>query len=82
LITVANAYYRGQKDLLLLVIDEALLGPELRWEPPAGPPVEGHSTQDRFPHIHGPLNLEAVVRVLDFPPGPDGTFSLPDLEPA
>ena len=80
-IAVANAFYRGKPDLALLVIDESRLTSELRWEPPAGPPVEGHSSQDKFPHIYGPLNLDAVVRVLDLKPASAGGFSLPRLEP-
>jgi uncharacterized protein (DUF952 family) len=67
---VANARFRGRNDLLLLCIDEAKLTSELREE-------EGEPGR-LFPHIYGPLNLDAVVRVLDFQPGEDETFALPD----
>jgi Protein of unknown function (DUF952) len=30
---VANAFYRGEPDLLPLVIDTGLVGPEIRWAP-------------------------------------------------
>lgn len=76
---VANAFYRGQNNLVLLVIDEARVQPEVRWEPPAGKPAPGISPSDRFPHIYGPINLNAVVRVVDLQPDPAGTFSLPPL---
>lgn len=69
---VANAFYRGQGGLVLLEIDLTALRPEVRWEPGTDKPDE------LFPHIYGLLNLDAVVRVLDFPPAPDGSFpSLP-----
>lgn len=74
---VAAAFYRGRTDLVLLVIDESRLTPELKWEPPAGPPAPGISEADLFPHVFGPFNLAAVSAVIDFPPSPDGTFSLP-----
>ena len=32
---VANAFYRGRNDLVLLKLDEAKLKPELKWEAPA-----------------------------------------------
>jgi uncharacterized protein (DUF952 family) len=76
---VANAFYRGRTDLVLLVLDETATRPEVRWEPPAGPPAAGISASDLFPHIYGPINLEAVVRALDFEPDPAGTFTLPPL---
>ncbi|MDO9300858.1 MAG: DUF952 domain-containing protein [Anaerolineales bacterium] len=75
---VANAFYRGRNDLVLLKLNEARLKPELKWEPPAGIPAPGISESDLFPHIFGPINLTAVASVLDFEPDSDGGWhSLP-----
>ncbi len=76
---IANAFYRGRNDLVLLVIDASKLAPELRWEAPAGPPAPGISDADSFPHVFGPINLTAVTAVLDFTPDAAGTFALPPL---
>jgi uncharacterized protein (DUF952 family) len=77
---VANAFYHGRNDLVLLKLDEARLKPELKWEPPAGIPAPGISESDKFPHIFGPINLTAVASVLDFEPdSASGRFSLPEL---
>lgn len=70
-VRVAEAFYRGQTGLVLLEIDLTALRSEVRWEPGTDKPDE------LFPHIYGPLDLEAVCRALDFPPGPDGSFALP-----
>jgi uncharacterized protein (DUF952 family) len=79
-VIVANAFYRGKSDLVLLVIDESKLTSELKWEPPAGPPVAEHSQSDLFPHVYGAINLAAVESVLDFQPdSATGNFSLPPL---
>ena len=74
-IPVANSYYAGQHGLVLLCIDESKLQVDLRYEAPAGP-AEG--SENLFPHIYGPLNLDAVTAVLDFEPGSDGSFMLPE----
>jgi uncharacterized protein (DUF952 family) len=66
----ANAFYRGQTDLVLLLIDPRALSAELVYE-------DLYDAGQAFPHIYGPLNLEAVVGVVDFPANADGTFSLP-----
>ena len=62
---VANAYYPGQLDLVLLWINPQKLTAEMRWEPADG---------DIFPHLYGPLNLDAVVKVVDFTPDNDSVF--------
>jgi uncharacterized protein (DUF952 family)/GNAT superfamily N-acetyltransferase len=62
-LTPANALYRGQRDLLLLVLDESRLG-DIR--------VEGG-----FPHLYDtPLCADAVVRTVAFPCDDDGEFRL------
>jgi uncharacterized protein (DUF952 family) len=68
---VANVFYTGQFGLVLLVIDPVLLKSELRWEPGTDLATE------LFPHVYGPINLEAVVDVIDFEPAADGKFHLP-----
>jgi uncharacterized protein (DUF952 family) len=73
-VRVANSYYPGQRGLVLLCIDADKLRAELRYEAPDGPAVEGESS---FPHIYGPLNIDAVTDVLGFEPGADGTFTMP-----
>jgi len=74
---VANTFYHGQHGLVLLVIDPSMLEPELKWEPPAEPEPTHARAGDLFPHIYGPLNLDAVVKVLPFEPCVDGFFNLP-----
>ncbi len=74
---VANAFYRGRNDLVLLVIDESKLTSELKWEPPAGPPASGISTTDLFPHIFGTINLTAVTSAPTYQPDPITNFFLP-----
>ena len=51
---VADAFYRGRTDVVLLSIDDAKLTSPIREEN-----TEGGS--ELYPHIHGPLNLDAVV---------------------
>ena len=77
---VANNYYKGQSGLVLLEIEPTLLSSKLKWEPPSGgAPPQGVPAGDQFPHIYGPINLDAVVRVADLVSKPDGTFDLPTV---
>jgi uncharacterized protein (DUF952 family) len=75
---VAEKYYNGQPDMVLLKIDPALLSSELRWEPPSGgAPPPGVPEGDLFPHIYGPINLDAIVKVQDLESNPDGSYKTP-----
>lgn len=75
-LNVANAFYRGQTGLVVLVLDETRIRSEVKWEPPDGPKVDSISDADLFPHVYGPINLDAAASVLDFEPDPvTGTFS-------
>jgi uncharacterized protein (DUF952 family) len=66
-VAVANHLYSGRTDLVLLAIDEERLNVELKYEES----VPGQF----FPHIYGPLNLDAVLEVRPFSPGDDGVFA-------
>jgi uncharacterized protein (DUF952 family) len=79
IVEVANAFYRGQGGLVLLVIDPSKLKSELKWEPPAEPAPTHARAADLFPHIYGPLNLDAVIKVVAFEPDANGNFSLPEM---
>ena len=76
-IRVANARFKGHNGLLLALVDTDKLTAELKYESPyeGGQPIE---SDEVFPHLYGPLNIDAVIRVLDFEPQADGTFTLPE----
>jgi uncharacterized protein (DUF952 family) len=70
----AERHFRGLTDVLLLCVDAGRLTAELRYE---FAPARGQL----FPHLYGPLNLDAVTAVLDLPETLDG-FTLPPLPSA
>ena len=77
-IPVADGFYKGQDGLVLLVIEPTLLSSDLKWEAPTGgAPPPGVPQGDQFPHVFGPINLDAVVNVVDLASNSDGTFNLP-----
>jgi uncharacterized protein (DUF952 family) len=65
----ANALFRGRVDLLLLVLDPTRIRAEIRYE--------GAPGGEQFPHVYGPVDLDAVVRAVPFPAEADGSFRLP-----
>lgn len=80
-VRVGNAFYREVPDCVLLCIEPKKLTSPVQWEAPAHPDPDNPppvAAQELFPHIYGPLNLAAVVRVVDFMPGKDGRYTLPE----
>ncbi len=75
-VDTANQYFINQEDLVLLCIDENRTEAEVKYEAPAG--VHDPRVGLLFPHIYGPLNVSAVVRVVEFVPNADGEFELPE----
>ncbi len=67
----ANRLYAGRTDLLLLHVDPSRLTSPVRWEP--GVPSDPASML--FPHLYGPLPVNAVTSVTTYQPDPDGSFS-------
>ncbi|GAP14418.1 uncharacterized protein conserved in bacteria [Longilinea arvoryzae] len=59
-------FYAGRSGLALLCVEVARLKSELRYEEADG---------QMFPHLYGPLNLDAVVEALPIEPGSSDPFS-------
>jgi len=72
LIEVANRVYKGRRGLVLLLINEQKIESEVRYED-AG-------NEQFYPHIYGPLNVDAVDEVVSFSPMDDGYFDFPETE--
>jgi uncharacterized protein (DUF952 family) len=68
---VAAKHFGGREDLVLLCIDSSRVQAPIQFDPT--------ESGERFPHVYGPLNVDAVTRTVVFPPRPDGSFALPDL---
>ena len=66
----ANRFYRGRPGLVVLRIDPARVSAPIRWE-------QSTHSPDPFPHIHGPLNLDAVTAVVPMVADGSGRFSWP-----
>jgi uncharacterized protein (DUF952 family) len=65
----ANRFYRGQPELVLLVLAAELLDAPVRFEAADG---------DRFPHLFGAVPVSAILAALDLPLTADGQVLEPD----
>ncbi len=72
-VKVSAAKHRaGEKDLLLIALDDAKLGDELKWEVSRGDAL--------FPHLYGSLDITHVTTVTDLPLGEDGLHIFPEMD--
>lgn len=67
----AARHFAGQEGLLLVAVDGEALGERLVYEPSRGGAL--------FPHLYGPLPLEAVLWQKPLPLGADGLHRFPEL---
>ena len=67
---VANFNFKGQQGLVLLEIAEDKLLHKVKFE-------DLYNEGKEYPHLYGPLNVDAVLRAASFSPQADGTFILP-----
>jgi uncharacterized protein (DUF952 family) len=65
---VANAFYADAEDLVVLVIDPERLTAPLRYDPVPG-------AGEPFPHIYGPLNVDAVTGTVELGRDAQGRYA-------
>lgn len=65
----ANRLFPDTDQILLLVIDVSTLGENIKYE-------EDEETGEKFPHIYGPLNVNAVIDKIDISAEKDGQFDI------
>ena len=68
----AAKHFSGREDLLLVEVDSAALGEQLKWEVSRG--------GDLFPHLYDNLSVDCVKRVSELPLDDDGHHIFADLE--
>ncbi len=65
-----NRFYTADpRDFIILVLDLDKLRSPVRYEDPGR----------IFPHIYGPLNRDAIIKIIPFPRDPAGRFLLPEV---
>ena len=69
MLAVANARFAGMEAVLVLEVETNILLSPVKYEASRSGGI--------YPHIYGPLNVDAVRRVRWLLPDADGRFSLP-----
>jgi len=69
----ARKHRAGERDLVLLFVDESTLDDKLVWEPSRGGQL--------FPHLYASLSVSAVVKTADLPLDESGTHIFPEDMP-
>ena len=68
ILRTAARFFGGRSGLVLLCVEAERLAALLRYETADG---------EAFPHCYGPIPLDSIPAVIDFPCRPDGSFELP-----
>ncbi|MBM9501041.1 DUF952 domain-containing protein [Leptospira sp. 201903071] len=76
----ANRIFSGRKDLVLLVVKIEKLRSELKYETSDSPKFSKEEGKNIFPHIFGPLNVDAVEHIYEIAPDEEGRFRFPFLD--
>ncbi|MBT2401864.1 DUF952 domain-containing protein [Streptomyces sp. ISL-100] len=65
-LAIVNAFYRSApRPLLVLLLDEGRLASRVEWEEAVPAPPTGVAEGTLFPHVFGPINRDAVERILE-----------------
>ncbi|MCM8530518.1 MAG: DUF952 domain-containing protein [Lentisphaeraceae bacterium] len=64
---VANKYYKETIKPLVIVVEQEKVSPEVKWESAAG---------SLYPHIYGPLNMDATVKDIPISLNSDGLYDI------
>lgn len=65
----ANRLFSDRNKILLLVIETSRLAPEVKFE-------EDPDSGEKFPHIYGPLNMDAIVDKIEVYAEKNGRFKI------
>lgn len=69
IVKVANKFFFHQQELIILCIDSRRVLVEIKYEE--------SEPGEQYPHIYGSLNIDAVVKVIEFARGANGKFQFP-----
>ena len=72
LVGVANRFFKGQENLVILVIDPAALSAEVVVE-------NLHGGAELFPHVYGKIAIAAVIKTVNLDSPINEQMVLPDL---
>lgn len=70
-LNVAQKYFVHEEDVLLLTINPAVVKAEIKYELA--------SNGQKYPHVYGAINIDAIIDVVPFPKE-KGEFILPELQ--
>ncbi|MEG7967223.1 DUF952 domain-containing protein [Bacillus cereus group sp. Sample30] len=70
-LNVAQKHFVHEEDVLLLTINPAVVKAEIKYELA--------SNGQKYPHVYGAINIDAIIDVVPFPKE-KGKFILPELQ--